>query len=146
MDSDSQVGCLAKIFWSTLRRIKPPRPRSSSRARNSQATSIAEGRSEIVATSKSQVDSDEQKEGFLYLNPRDCNYLYSPLNEWLTSARPPSYSAAKEPFSAADDEVAATVEQTLDELNPKLRDLSLKIHGIYLPSVGSCMPITYYSH
>lgn len=128
MDSDLQVGCLGNFFWSTLHRIKPSRPKSSSRARNSQATSIAKGHS--VVPSESQVDSDQQKEGFLYLD-RHCDYSYSPPNEWWTSARPPSYSTAKEPFSAVDDEVAATVERTLDNLNPKLRDLSLKIHGIY---------------
>jgi hypothetical protein len=136
MDSDSQVGCLGNIFWSTLRRIKPSRPKSSSsRPCNSQATSIAKGRSEVVA-SESQVDSDQQKEGILYLSPQaHCDYSYSPPDEWWTSARPPSYSA-KEPFSAADNEVAATVERTLDKLNPKLRDLSLKIHGIFLSVVS----------
>lgn len=126
MDSDSQVGCLGNFFRS---RIRPPRPKSSSQSSNSQATvtSIAKGRSEVVA-SKSQVDSDQQKEGILYdLSP----HSYSPPIEWWTSARPPSYSAAKEPFSAPDDDVAATVERTLDGLNPKLRDLSLKIHGIF---------------
>jgi hypothetical protein len=127
MDSDSQVGCLGNFFWSTLHRIKPSRPKSSSRARSSLATSIFKGRSEVVA-SESQVDSDQRKEGIWYLDPH-CDYSYSPPSEWWTSARPPSYSAAKEPLSALDEEVAANVERTLDELNPKLRDLSLKIHG-----------------
>lgn len=126
MDSDSQVGCLGNFFWSTLHRIKPSRPKSSSRARISQATNIAKGRSEVVES-----ESHQQKEGILYLDPH-CDYSYSPPNEWWTSVRPPSYSAAKEPLSAVDEEVAATVERTLDELNPKLRDLSLKIHGIFL--------------
>ena len=137
MDSDLQGGCLGNFFWSTLHRIKPSRPKSSPRARNSQVTSIAKGRPEIVA-SKSQDDSDQQKEGSLYLD-RHCDFSYNPPSEWWTSARPPSYSATKEPFSAADDEVAATVERTLDELNPKLRDLSLKIHGIFSPSYHVCL-------
>ena len=91
--------------------------------------------------SESQVDSNQQKEGILYLNPHDS---YNPPNEWWTPARPPSYSSAKEPFSTADEEVAATVERTLDELNPKLRDLSSKIHGIFSPSYH-VFPATNYS-
>lgn len=124
MDSDSQAGCLGNFFWSTLHRIKPPRPKSSSQSCNSQATNIAKDRSEVVPA-----NSDQQKEGTQYLSPH-CDYSYSPPNEWWSSARPPSYSA-KEPFSAVDDEVSAAVERTLDKLNPKLRDLSLKIHGIF---------------
>ena len=119
MDSDSQAGCLGNFFWSTLHRIKPPRPKSSSQSCNSQITTIAKGRSEVA----------QQKEGIQYLSPL-CDYSYSPPDAWWSSARPPSYFA-KESFSAIDDEVSATVEQTLDELNPKLRDLSLKIHGIF---------------
>ena len=119
MDSDPQPGCLGNFFWSTLHRIKPS---SSSRARISQATNIVKGRSELVSS-----ESHQQKEGIWYLDPH-CG----PPNEWWTSAQPPSYSAAKEPLSAVDEQVAATVERTLDELNPKLRDLSLKIHGIFL--------------
>ena len=134
MDSDSQVGCLGNFFWSTLHRITPSRPKPSSRARSSH---IAKGRPEVLAN-ESKVDSDRPKEGILYLDPH-CDYSYSPHDKWWTSARPPSYSVAKEPISAADNEVAATVERTLDELNPKLRDLSLKIHGIFF-FVGSCMP------
>jgi hypothetical protein len=125
MDSDSQVGCLGNFFSlrSTLHRIKPPaRPKSSSQSCNSQATSIAKDRSEV----ESQVDSDHQKQGSLYLGP----HSYSPPKECWTSARPPSYSP-KDPFSAVDNGVSATVERTLDNLNPKLRDLSLKIHGIF---------------
>ena len=122
MDSASQVGCLGNFFWSTLHRIKPPRPKSSSQSYNSQATSIAKGRSEIV-------DSDQQKEGIQCLGSH-CDYSHSPPNEWWSSARPPAYSA-KEPLSAVDDEVSATVERTVDKLSPKLRDLSLKIHGIF---------------
>ena len=134
MDSDSQVGCLGNFFWS---RIKLPRLKSSSRSCNSQATSIAKGRSEVVG--ENQVDSAQQKDGILYLNPQaHCDYAYSPPNEWWTSARPPSYSQ-KEPCSTADNEVTAIVERTLDNLNPKLRDLSLKIHGIFLPSY-QCLP------
>jgi hypothetical protein len=133
MDSDSQVGCLGNFFWSTLHRIKPSRPKSSKRTRSSQATIIAKGRLEVLA-GESQVDSNE---GILYLDPH-CDYSYSPPNEWWTSARPPSYSSAKEPFLASDDEGAATVEQTLDELNPKLRELSLKIHGIFFRSYHVC--------
>ena len=138
MDSDSQVGCLDKFFWSTLHRIKPPRPKSSSQSCNSLATSIAKGRSEVVAAGESAVDSDLQKEGNLYLDPHR-DYSYCPPNEWWTSARPPSYSLAKEPFSAADNEVAATVERTIDNLNTKLRDLSLKIHGIFSPTYHVCI-------
>ena len=126
-ESHSQVGCLGNFFWSTLHKFKPPRPKSSPQPCNSQATSIAKDRSEVVA-SEGQVDSDNQKEGLLY---HDCDYSCSLPNEWWTSARPPSYSA-KEPFSAPDNEAAATVERTLDKLNPELRDLSLKIHGIFL--------------
>ena len=138
MDSDSQVGCLGNSFWSTLHRIKPSRPKSSSQSCNSQATTIAKGRSEVVTSESRQVDSDQQKEDILYLDPyRD--YAHSVPNEWWTSAQPPSYFAGKEPFSATDNEVAATVERTLDKLNPKLRDLSLKIHGILSPSYYVCL-------
>ena len=141
MDSDSQPGCLGNFFNRKLRRIKSPHPKSSSQSFNSRATTIAspgefksKGRSEVV-TSEGQdpeacLDVGQQKEGIQYFSPH-CDYSCSPSSEWWTSIEPlpPSYSA-REPFLASGNDVSAIIERTLDGLNPHLRDLSLKIHGI----------------
>lgn len=77
------------------------------------------------------LDADQQpeKDAIRYFSPH-CDYSCSSPNNWWTSTepRPPSYSA-KEPI-LTDDDVSGTIERTLDILNPKLRVLSLKIHGI----------------
>jgi len=139
--SDLQVGCLGKFFKSRSRRIKSPRPKSSSQSSNSQATSIelsgeCKGRSEVASESQqfnqstcARLDAQQQKEDIQYFSPH-CDYSYSPPNEWWSSTEPfpPSYSA--EDCFSADNNVSTTIEQTVDKLNPKLRDLSLKIHGI----------------
>jgi len=50
----------------------------------------------------------------------------SPLNAL------PSYSAAVGEYIFADPKVLETMERKVDELNPSLRELSLKIHGGYI--------------
>ncbi|KAF8817418.1 amidohydrolase [Phlegmacium glaucopus] len=125
--SDLQVGCLGNFFKS---RSRTTRPKSSSQPCDSQVARIElsgeyKGRSEVPNESQEQ---QKDSEGIQYFSPH-CDYSYSPSNEWWTSTepRPPSYTA-KETFYA-DNNASVAIEQTVDKLNPKLRALSLKIHG-----------------
>ena len=133
MASDSQVGCLGSFFKFGWRRIKPLRPESSSQLCPTKIEPSGELKSRSgVASEVDDLDVDQLKEGVQYFSPH-CDYSCSPSSEWwtLSESRPPSYSA-KEPTPTDADSVTATIERTLDNLNPKLRDLSLKIHGILI--------------
>jgi hypothetical protein len=133
MDSNSLLACLGNFFKTTLRRIRPQRSYSS------QATNIAPGKCKgrsVVAgehqDSQVLLDADQRKEGIQYFSPHG-DHSCSPSNE-STQPRPPPCYSANEPFAVPANDVSVTIEQTLDELNSNLRDLSLKIHGISLVS------------
>ena len=69
-----------------------------------------------------------QKIGFL--NP-SCNFTYGSESErWLSSNTLPVYSQVDSQVPGPG--FRRTIERQLDELDPKLRQLSLQIHGLWI--------------
>ncbi|KAG6809144.1 hypothetical protein H0H92_001405 [Tricholoma furcatifolium] len=116
MESTTQAGCFGSL---NLRNLLA---RASRRRRDHHDTE--------VQTPKLEAKDEWSSEG-----KYDYHYACSGADWVPVPGRPPSYSAPPEyavndsKNPALDLEVVKTIEAKLDELDPHLRDLSLKIHS-----------------
>ncbi|KAG6873513.1 hypothetical protein C0995_014781 [Termitomyces sp. Mi166 len=134
MESTSSMGCFSNFSLRSLlpRGIKP------TSAAKAQVSNVIEPSWSMDDKVRRQWRSGGQP---LILNQHGHHYDLCSGGDWiLTSGRPPSYSAPPE-YAINDSkiwalgiELAKTVDLKLNELDPQLRELSLRIHSH--PEIG----------
>lgn len=136
-----QPGCFGGFFARRTRK-KPPTHASALQG-SSQGLSHGDNLKTTRAAEKKVGDLFLVRRGFLTVRdiPQEDqyygafhNFSYGNQGEWWTAGHheqlPPYLSKAD--VSARSGDISSLIEQSLDKINGKLRELSLKIHGNYI--------------
>ncbi|KAF8159514.1 hypothetical protein B0H34DRAFT_782235 [Crassisporium funariophilum] len=121
---DKQAGCFGTLFTRKSRLLKAPSLSRSKPTPNHQA--LRSGKHDKVNKDAEEIGSGGAEDHIDCFNPC-CDFSYGSCSERWSELHPPTYSA-KAALPGGDD-ISATIERALDDASPKLRDISLKIHG-----------------